>query len=125
MCSSMCFILFSVFRKADVRARPGGLVVKFAALCFGNPGLVPGCKPTPLVCQWPCCGGGSHTKKRGRLAADVSSGRIFLSGKKKSRCEKQAVIILRIVLGNLLRKQNSHLIPCSTSGAYQGSTSAT
>ena len=50
--------------------QPSGLV---CALHFGSPGLVPGHGPTPLVCQWPCCHSSSHTK-RGRLAADVSSG---------------------------------------------------
>ena len=39
------------------------LVVEFSGLCFSGPGLVPGRGPTPLVCQWPCCHGGSHTKK--------------------------------------------------------------
>ena len=55
------------------RANPGGLVVKFGALCFGGLLSVSGCGPTPLVCQWPCCGGGSHTK-RAKLIVDVSLG---------------------------------------------------
>ena len=54
-------------------ASPTGLIVKFCMLHFGNLGLVPGHGPTPLVCEWPCCGSGLHTK-RGRLAVDVSSG---------------------------------------------------
>ena len=54
-------------------ASPGGLVIKFGALHLSGPGLVPGCRPTPLICQWPCFGGGSHRKRR-RLAAGVSSG---------------------------------------------------
>ena len=53
---------------------PSGLVVEFGALCFGGLGSVPRCGPTPLVCQWSCCGSNSHAK-RGRLATDVSSGR--------------------------------------------------
>ena len=57
------------------------LVVKFGILCFSSLGSVPAFGPIPLVCQWPCCGSSSHTK-RGRLAVDVKSGRIFLSKKK-------------------------------------------
>ena len=71
-------------KKSEIRASTNGLVVKFCALHFGGPGLVPRHGPTPLVCQWPCCGGSSHTKK-GRLAVDVSSGQIFLSKKKKKK----------------------------------------
>ena len=52
--------------------RFGGLVVKLIVLCLSSPGLVPGYGPTPLICQWPCCDGGSHTKRG--LVADVSSG---------------------------------------------------
>ena len=63
--------------KFGIRVSPGGVVVKFGVLHFGGQH---GC--IPLICQWPCCGSGSHTK-RGRLAADVSSGWIFLRGKKK------------------------------------------
>ena len=55
-------------------------MVKFSMLCFDGPGSVPG--PTPLLCQWPCCGGDPHTK-RGRMAADVSSGQNFLRKKKR------------------------------------------
>ena len=47
------------------RASPSGLVVKFSTLCFSGPGSVAGCRPTPLICQWACYGGSSHTK-RGR-----------------------------------------------------------
>ena len=71
-------------------ASPGG---KFSTLRFGGLGSIPRCGPAPLVCQWPCCGGGSHTK-RGSLAADVSSGRIFLS-KYTFWCFK--LVILRAV----------------------------
>ena len=63
-------------------ASPRGLVVKFNAFCFASPGSVPGCGPIPLIYQWPCCGGGSHTK-RGRLARDVTLGQIFLSKKEE------------------------------------------
>ena len=62
-------------------ASSSGLVVKFGTLHFDSLGSVPGHGPTPLVCQWPCCGGSPHTK-RGRLAADLSSGQIFLMKKK-------------------------------------------
>ena len=55
-------------------------MVKVGALHFGGLGSVPGCGPTPLVCQWPCCDDSSHTK-RARLAVDISSGRIFLRKK--------------------------------------------
>ena len=59
-------------------------MVKFGVLCFGGPGWVPGHRPTPLVRQWPCCGGSSCTKRE-RLATDVSSGissgAVFLSEK--------------------------------------------
>ena len=65
------------------RASSGGLVVRFGMLRFNGPDSVPRHGPAPLVCQWPCCGGGSHTKRR-RLAVDVSEGEIFLSKKKKS-----------------------------------------
>ena len=70
-------------------ASPSGLVVKFGMLHHGGLGLVPGCGPTPLIHQCPCCGGSSHAK-RGGLTADVSSGQIFLSGKiKKERKKKK------------------------------------
>ena len=52
--------------RTKTRDSPGGLVVKLGVLCFGSPGSVSGHRPTPLVCQWPCCGccrGSSHTKK--------------------------------------------------------------
>ena len=45
------------------QASSGGLVVKVSALRFGGQGLVLGHRSTPLVCQWSCCGGGSHTKR--------------------------------------------------------------
>ena len=32
-----------------MRPSPGGLVVKIGTLWFGGPGLVPGCRPIPLV----------------------------------------------------------------------------
>ena len=66
----------------NIWASPSGLVVKFGVFHFGGPGSVPECGPTPLIHQWPCCGDGSPTK-RGRWAADVSSGQIFFSDKKE------------------------------------------
>ena len=36
-------------KKKFSRASLGGLVVKFGVLCFGGPGVVPRCRPTPLV----------------------------------------------------------------------------
>ena len=67
-----------------LRASPSGLVVKFGMLCFSSLGSVPRRGATPLVCQWPCCAVASHIK-RGRLAADISSGKIFLRKNKKKR----------------------------------------
>ena len=71
-----------MIKKIEVRASPGGLVVKFGALHFSDPGSVPRHGLTPLVCQWPRGGGRPHTK-RGRLATDVSSGQLFPSKKTK------------------------------------------
>ena len=34
--------------KESLRASPGGLVLEFGALCYSDPGLVPGRRPTPL-----------------------------------------------------------------------------
>ena len=64
-------ITFSIKKSLD-RASPSSLVFKLGMLHFSGPGSIPGHRPTPLVCQWPCCGDGPHTK-RGRLATDVSS----------------------------------------------------
>ena len=61
-------------------ASPSGLVVKLGTLRFSGPGSVPGHGTTTLICQWPCCGGSSHTKRE-RLAIEVSPGQIFLSRK--------------------------------------------
>ena len=64
------------------RASPGGLVVKFGALHFSGLGFSSQVQTyLSVVGQWPYYGSGSHAKK-GRLAMDVSSGRIFLSKKK-------------------------------------------
>ena len=46
-----------------------GLVVKFGTLCFGAPGSVPRHGSTPLICQWPCCDGGSPTKKKRKVGS--------------------------------------------------------
>ena len=86
------FLRLFLSSKYFLRGSLGSLVVKFGMLHFSRPGSVPGGGPTLLVCQWPCCGGGSHTK-RGRLAVDVSSGRIFLS--------KIIIIIIYIYLNGL------------------------
>ena len=64
--------------KIQFWASPSGLLVKFGVLCFSSLGSIPGHRPTPLVCQRPCCGSSSQTEG-GRLAADVTSGQ----GKKK------------------------------------------
>ena len=74
------------------RGRPHGLVVKFSMLCLSGPGLVPGYGPMPLVSHAVAATHIQNTEdghrywlsanlpqaKRGRLATDVSSGRIFL-----------------------------------------------
>ena len=62
---SMFFLIFMICFKSysNFWASPGGLVVKFIALCFSGLDSVPEREPTPLVCQWPCCGSGWHTKK--------------------------------------------------------------
>ena len=73
-CTSLLKILctfYTLFKNSW--ASPSGLVVKLNVLYFGGPGSVLRPGPTLLVCQWPCCGSGSLTK-RGRLSADVSSG---------------------------------------------------
>ena len=49
--------------KDTFRASPSGLVVKFGVLHFGGPGVIPGRGPIPLICQWPCCGGGAHIQE--------------------------------------------------------------
>ena len=67
--------------KNQSEASAGGVVVKLGVLHFSGPGSGPGSRPTPLICQWPCCGSSSQTK-RGRLATHISSGPIF-SGEKK------------------------------------------
>ena len=84
------------------RAGPSSLVVKFSALGFGGLGSVPERRPTPLVCQWPCCGGSSNTKT-GRLAADVSSGRNCLSKKThKQKVWRQVCTYMATVMGKRL-----------------------
>ena len=59
-----------------MRASPGGLRVKFSALCFGDPGSDPGWITIPLVSGHAVVV--SHIQNGGRLATDVSSGPIFL-----------------------------------------------
>ena len=80
------------------RDRPSSLMVKFGALCFINLDSVPSQGPAPLVSthavarptykieehwQWMLAQGQSSSKqkKKGRLATDVSSGKIFHSKK--------------------------------------------
>ena len=53
----------SSLKSLHFRASPRGFVVEFGVLRYGGPGLVPGCQPTPLVCQWSCCGSSLHIKK--------------------------------------------------------------
>ena len=57
-----------------------GVVVKFAHSALAAQGLqvwIPSVDLSLLI--KPCCGGVPHTKNRGRLAQDVSSGPIFLT----------------------------------------------
>ena len=53
-------------------------MVKFGVFCFTGLGSVPGSGPTPLVGHAVVM---THTQNRGKLAADVSSGQIFLKQK--------------------------------------------
>ena len=76
-----CLFLIGI-KNDPVGASPDGLIVMFGMLHFGSLSSVSGCGLISLVCQWPCYGGGSHTKT-GRLAADVSSGESFSAGEKK------------------------------------------
>ena len=69
-------------------ASPGGLVVKFGALCFGSLGLVPRHGPTALISGHAVAV--AHIQNRGRPATDVSSGRISLCKKKKKNPEQEA-----------------------------------
>lgn len=56
-------ISFINFLKAlNLWASPSGLVFKFNTLHFSDLGSVARHGPIPLVCQWVCCGRGSHTK---------------------------------------------------------------
>src|SRR3712207_8090203 len=62
---STLFPYTTLFRsKCEWRTSPSDLMVKFGTLHFGGPGSVPGHGPTPLISQWPCCGGGSHTNRK-------------------------------------------------------------
>ena len=68
MCQSRLFLSYSKlwFRAPKkilglFRASPSGLVVKFGALHFGSPRWSARAQ-TFSIHQWPCCGGGSHTK---------------------------------------------------------------
>ena len=70
--------------KTNYRTSPGGLVVEFGALHFIGLGSIPQV-PTPLICQWPCCGG-SHKKEEDwqRMLVQGES-----SSAKKDRIKKQ------------------------------------
>ena len=59
-------------RKTIYRGQPHDLVVKFGALCFGGPGLVPGHRPTPLVSSHSVAV--THTQNTGRLAQMLAQG---------------------------------------------------
>ena len=71
-------------------ASPGGLVVKFSTLHFGSLGSVPGRRPYTT-----CLSGAmlwwwlTYKEKRGRLAADVTSGQIFHSKKNQKTKTKR------------------------------------
>ena len=117
-------------RKTSVRASPDGLAVKFHTLLFSGPGSFPGRRTTPLVHQWPCCGGSSHRrtrraynytqlrtgtlgmerkKKGGRLATDVGLEWIFSCKKIKLYVKKEKLLLtvycVLIFLELLLRFQ--------------------
>ena len=76
----------SIFIKATILGLPHGLVVKFAALCFGSTGLVSGYGPTPLVGSHAMAA--AHIQYRGRLAQMLAQGQSSSSKKKKigNRC---------------------------------------
>ena len=65
LCGQFCFLWHRRWNLKiwQVQASPCGLMVKLSMLYFGSRGSVPRCGPSSLACQWPCCGGGSHTKK--------------------------------------------------------------
>ena len=93
--------------------QPHGLVVKFSMLSFAGLSSVPGCERVPFIGGHAVpathiqnrgrlaqmLGQGQYTQgKRGRLAADVSSGPIFLSKKEKIYATH---ISLCILIGSL------------------------
>ena len=53
----------NLFKAEIIGTSPSYLVVKFGTLCFSSPSSLPGHRPMPLICQWPCYGGGSRTKR--------------------------------------------------------------
>ena len=70
-------------------ASPSGLVVKFGTLCFGGPISVSRHGPTPLTCQWPGCGGGSHTKKADNWQQMLPQGESSSAKINKKRIQSQ------------------------------------
>ena len=61
-------------------------MVKFSALHFGGPGLVPGCGSIPLICGHAVAA--THIRNRGRLAQILAQGESS-SAKKKRKKEKE------------------------------------
>ena len=49
--------------KTGSQVNPSGLEVKSGVFHFGGLGSFPRHRPTPLICQWSCCGSSSHTKR--------------------------------------------------------------
>ena len=74
------FFNYKVKNETVFLGQPSGLVVKLGVLCFGGPGVVPGCRNIPLV------GGhavvATHKQNRGRVAQMLAQGKSS-SGKKK------------------------------------------
>ena len=69
---SFNFLINTALKKLLFRGQPRGLVVKFGALRFGGPGLVPGCGPTPLVGSRAVAV--THIQNRERLAQMLAQG---------------------------------------------------
>ena len=63
--------------------QPHGLVVKLGALCFGSPGSVPRCGPTPLGSNHVVVV--THIQNRGRLAQIKIRFRANLLQKRKKK----------------------------------------
>ena len=92
--------------KKVLLVQPHGLLVKFGALHFSGPALVPKCEPTPLISSHAVVGV-PHTKWR-KMGTDVSSGQIFLKQKEEewqqmlaqgeSSSAKKRVLFISLIL---------------------------